>query len=227
MDVIAHRGFAGVDVENSLSALTDAADRADAVEFDVRLAADGVPVVFHDRTVDRLTDHAGAVADYEADELGRMCLAGTDDTIPTLGAVLDGLSGPIVPELKTDAVTDRLRSLLDGYPDPVLVSSFRPGPLSALADAFETAVLCAPANAEGLPEVAPAGFEAGLDVADDLDAAALHPHHSLCSPATVERAQTAGLAVNAWTIRSPETARAMAEADVDGVIADSPADVDR
>ena len=42
---------------------------ADGIEFDVRLSADGVPVVIHDRTLDRTTSGTGPVADRTFDEL--------------------------------------------------------------------------------------------------------------------------------------------------------------
>lgn len=224
MDVIAHRGFAATGVENARSTLREAVARADGVEFDVRLAADGEPVVFHDERVDRLTDREGCVADFTAAELGGMCLADTHEGIPALARVLDALTGPIVPELKTEAVPDRVVSLLAAYPDPVLVSSFRPSALEALPEAFDRAVLCGtPAMAADLPEGSPAGLDRGLAVARWLDAAAIHPHHSLCSPEAVADCHAAGLAVNAWTVRSRDVGRAMRKAGVDGAITDDPA----
>src|SRR3954463_888507 len=67
---VAHRGYSAVAPENTLPALTAAA-RAGAtyVEFDVRTTADGVPVVIHDRTVDRTTSGTGLVADLTMDEV--------------------------------------------------------------------------------------------------------------------------------------------------------------
>jgi glycerophosphoryl diester phosphodiesterase len=224
MDVIAHRGFADEGVENALSTLVAAADRADAVEFDVRLAADGEPVVIHDATVDRLTDAEGPVDSYTAAELGELSLRGTDEGIPTLQAVLEALSGPIVAELKTQTVPDRLVELLTDYDGPVTVSSFRAGTLRALPASIDRAVLCAPDDhGEPLPDGVTVGLEDGRSVATGLDAAGIHLHHSLCTPAAVADCQAAGLAVAAWTVRSRETAAAMRAAGVDAVIADSPA----
>ena len=61
--VIAHRGSSSEAPENTLHAF-EAAVRcgADAVELDVRLTADGAPVVIHDATLDRTTDRTGPVA---------------------------------------------------------------------------------------------------------------------------------------------------------------------
>jgi len=60
--IIAHRGFMRRFPENTLVAVKGAFDNgADAVEVDIRLSADGVPVVMHDATVDRTTNGHGAV----------------------------------------------------------------------------------------------------------------------------------------------------------------------
>lgn len=226
MDVIAHRGFAEAGVENALSTLVAAEGDADAVEFDVRAAADGVPVVFHDETVDRLTDATGAVTDFTAEELASLTLVGIDETIPRLSTVLDRLSGPIVPELKTRDGIERTVELLAGYDGPVLVSSFAPAALRALSDDFDRALLVAPpdgGHGPWLPEGAVTSISEAMALARELGCAAVHPHHSLCSTDAVADLQADGLAVNAWTIRSRETAEQVREAGVDGAIADSPA----
>lgn len=225
MDVIAHRGFAAEGVENSLPRLVAAAERADAVEFDVRLSRDDVPVVFHDERVDRLTEASGPVDAFAADELGELRLEGTDATIPTLEAVLEALSGPIVPELKVESVPTAVTEVLGAYEGPVLVSSFRPTALRALPPSLDRAILASPPTDDAdwsFPEGTPHTMDAAIEVAANLDASAIHPHTALCEPEAVDRAQGAGFAINAWTIRDRETAAAMRAAGVDGVIADSP-----
>jgi glycerophosphoryl diester phosphodiesterase len=63
VEIIAHRGFMRRFPENTLVAVRSAFDLgADAVEVDIRLSADGIPVVMHDETVDRTTDGRGAVS---------------------------------------------------------------------------------------------------------------------------------------------------------------------
>lgn len=226
MDLIAHRGFAEAGVENALSTLVAAEARADAVEFDVRLAADGVPVVFHDERVDRLTPASGRVEDFEAAELADLSLSDADATIPTLEAVLDALSGPIVPDLKVEAVPQGVADALVAYEGPVLASSFRPGVLADLPPTLDRAILASPPAEDSdwtFPEGLPTTMAAAIDVARDLDAAAIHPHTSLCDADAVAESRAAGFVVNAWTIRSRETARTMRRAGVDGIIADSPA----
>ena len=224
VEVIAHRGFAATGVENAPSTLVSADGLADAVEFDVRLSGDGEPVVVHDELVDRLTNRAGRVDSNPVAELTAMCLAGTDETIPRLEAVLDRLQGPIVPELKVTTVSERLVALLDRYEERVLVASFWPDALRALPERFDRALLVAPDDEKvDVPGDPPVGIESGLAVARDVDAVAIHPHHSLCTAETVAAAHDAGLAVNAWTVRSREEAARLRRLGVDGVIVDDPA----
>jgi glycerophosphoryl diester phosphodiesterase len=80
--VIGHRGAAATHPENTLSSIRAAHDAgARWVEFDVRLAADGAPVVIHDPTLDRIARRKARVA-----ALTSTALAAFD--VPTLGQVL-------------------------------------------------------------------------------------------------------------------------------------------
>ncbi|MDQ3754751.1 MAG: glycerophosphodiester phosphodiesterase, partial [Acidobacteriota bacterium] len=61
--IIGHRGASAVAPENTLGAFARALDDgADGIEFDVRLARDGVPIVIHDATLKRTALQDGAVA---------------------------------------------------------------------------------------------------------------------------------------------------------------------
>jgi glycerophosphoryl diester phosphodiesterase len=87
---IAHRGLWAEETspENSLGAFQAACAAGYAIELDVQLSADGEAVVFHDATLERMTGVDGRVCDHTSDDLGRMRLAGTDETIPTLADAL-------------------------------------------------------------------------------------------------------------------------------------------
>ena len=68
--VFAHRGGARLGPENTMLAFARGLDAgADGIECDVRLSADGIPVVIHDATLDRTTDRIGPVAALPASEL--------------------------------------------------------------------------------------------------------------------------------------------------------------
>lgn len=133
---IAHRGLhdstAGR-IENTLSAVSAAVKAGYSIEVDLQLAADGVPVVFHDYSMQRLTGEKDNVDAYSAAELGRIKIGSTEDTIPTLGQLLeivDGRSGLVIelkgqdPEKETGyaaAVDEQLAN----YHGPACVMSFK------------------------------------------------------------------------------------------------------
>jgi glycerophosphoryl diester phosphodiesterase len=69
----AHRGYAAHSIENTMTAFSKAIQyRADALELDVQISSDGVPVVIHDSTVDYSTTSTGNVKDFTAAELRAM-----------------------------------------------------------------------------------------------------------------------------------------------------------
>jgi glycerophosphoryl diester phosphodiesterase len=102
---IAHRGLHDMNqtrFENTFSAFEAAAQAGYAIECDVVLSADGVPMVFHDLTLERLTSETGDVIARTSAELGKLNIGGTADCIPTLAEALALVAGrvPIVIELK-------------------------------------------------------------------------------------------------------------------------------
>lgn len=76
---IAHRGYASAYPENTLIAL-DAARQAGArfVEVDIQLSADQVPVLFHDRDLQRLCQQTGAIHDYRFSQLEKFNVTDTE-----------------------------------------------------------------------------------------------------------------------------------------------------
>ncbi|MEF8852546.1 MAG: glycerophosphodiester phosphodiesterase [Haloarculaceae archaeon] len=217
MNCIAHRGFAGVNPENTLAAVRDAVERrddtgrADAVEVDVRRCGSGELVACHDATVDRTTDGSGAVGDHTAGELAALSVEGSDAGVPTARSVLEAVPEGVVchAELK-ERVGAGLETLVaDVDPDcEVVVSSF---------DADALAGVDSPPRAWLVVEAAGA-----VDRALELDCEALHPAVDVCDRALVERAHDAGLAVNAWTVTDPAETRRLRNLSVDGVITDFP-----
>jgi len=133
--VIAHRGASGRFPENTLLAFRKALEQgADAIELDVRLTKEGIPVVIHDPTVERTTDGTGMVGDMSLFAI-RELNAGCGESIPTLAEVLEEIQGtPFMVEIKEtragQAVVDAIRAADAG--DRVLVGSFESAPLGAV-----------------------------------------------------------------------------------------------
>lgn len=99
--VCAHRGHWGPLPENSLAAIR-AANRCDMVEVDVRLDATGTPFLFHDETLDRMTQVSGAADGVDPGFLSELRLyegAGgasaplTEEPVPKLEASFEALAG--------------------------------------------------------------------------------------------------------------------------------------
>lgn len=102
---VAHRGFHDMNKtrwENTLSAFAAAVERGYAIECDVHLSSDGVPVVIHDDDLKRLTGQDGFIWQRSAAELTALRIGGTSDHLPTLLEALDLVDGrvPMVVELK-------------------------------------------------------------------------------------------------------------------------------
>jgi glycerophosphoryl diester phosphodiesterase len=151
--LIAHRGGGDRAPENTLAGLAAAAAAGfRAVEFDVMLSADGVPVLMHDETLARTTDGQGRVCDTPAATLA--CLdagswfapAFAGEPVPTLAAAIAACQRlglwaniEIKPaagyEQATGAVVARqVQELWQGAMPPLL-SSFSPVALLAARDA--------------------------------------------------------------------------------------------
>lgn len=143
---IAHRALhdagAGV-IENSPAAIDRAVRAGYGIEIDLQLSADGVPMVFHDETLDRLTAERGPVRARTARELGDIRLNGSEDRIPTLAQVLGRIAGavPLLIELKDQsgglgqggtALEEATTRALADYTGDVAVMSFNPNMMAAM-----------------------------------------------------------------------------------------------
>jgi glycerophosphoryl diester phosphodiesterase len=120
--VIAHRGASREAPENTLAAFDEALRQGcDAIECDVQLSRDGVPVVYHDRTLTRAGGGRRRVARLAVDELTRLdpgrrfdrCFEG--EHIPTLEAVLERYARRtrLLVEIKTREGCARLERHLE------------------------------------------------------------------------------------------------------------------
>ena len=90
---IGHRGHSDT-LENTLMAFHQAIDMgADMLELDVRLTKDGVPVVFHDLGLNRISKKSGTVSNRTSKHLLNVALPG-GHRIPTLAQVLEGARRP-------------------------------------------------------------------------------------------------------------------------------------
>lgn len=150
--VIGHRGNCAHAPENTIESFAQAvAVGADAIELDVHLAADGVPVVFHDPHVSRTTTGAGEVAQMTFNELRALDAGarftpdkgktypyrGLGHRIPSLDEVLEAFPAiPLLIEIKTANASPAVRRAIENRhaEDRVLVESIEPAALAPFVD---------------------------------------------------------------------------------------------
>ncbi len=234
--VVGHRGAAALAPENTLEGIRyTAAQGIAAVEVDIALTKDGVPVLLHDERLDRTTNGRGALASHTLSELQQLDAGAWFDhrfagaRIPTLTGLIDtcldcrlALNAEIKPTRGTDAATAAAAAhlLADRWPadGPYLIfSSFS---MESLAVAKTTA--------PGIPRAAL--FSSGratnwLTTAADLDCVAVHVKHNRLSDTEVSSIKHAGLACGAYTVNDSKTARQLRERGVDYVFSDCPAEI--
>ena len=228
--IIGHRGARATAPENTLAGLRRAAALgARWVEVDVRLTADGVPVLLHDATLERTTTGHGPLAATTLAELEHWD-AGAGEPVPTLAAFLAAALGfgiGVNLELKVDAgepegapealaraTLAMARSLWPAETPPPLLSSFEPACLAAAAR-------LAPDWPRGLllEEIAPGWAETAARVGA---AAIIVDHAQLDSAATVARLAAGGRLVAVYTVNAPARARLLLSWGVTAVISDHP-----
>ncbi|MFC4068012.1 glycerophosphodiester phosphodiesterase [Actinoplanes subglobosus] len=225
---VAHRGYSTVAPENTLPAFA-AAVRAGAtvVEFDVRVTRDGVPVVIHDRTVDRTTDGHGRVWDLTYDEVaaldaGSWFGAGFSGLrVPSLAETLDLLAPAAVDllvEIKPPATLDEVKSVIALLAERDLLGR-------AVLQSFDADVVrkvrdVAPEVRRGLLLFR---FDAEtVELSRELGVSYCNPSVDdvLTGPETMAALAAAGIGVMPWTPNDIAQWRPLVEAGAAGLITD-------
>lgn len=239
MQVIAHRGGAGLRPENTLAAFQHAAQLgADILEMDLRVTADGAIVVIHDPTVERTTEGAGPVESMKLADLKRLDAGyrwspdagatfpyrGRGVRVPALEEVFRILPETrMVLEMKqfeppsVAALCELIRR--NGMQRKVLVASFADGALRAFRGAC--------------PEVATsmASFEARMFIVlfglytpsvPALQAPDRLREAVLVTPELLARARRRDVKLHAWTVNDEARLRELVRMGVDGVMTDFP-----
>lgn len=238
--VIGHRGASGLAPENTVAAFGLAVEQgADAIELDVRLSVDGVPVVFHDPVLERTTDGTGPLGERTAAELARLDAGyrfppdgqsfpwrGRGEGVPRLSDVLDHFpTTPLLIELKVAEAAGPVKELLRHYAaeSRVVIASFLEEALAPFRDGhFRTS-----APRRGIIALAlrsRLGFSAPR-IPDQAYAVPMRYKNLI--PVPTERfirvARQAGCPVHVWTVNRPADAATLWLRGVSGVITNFPA----
>ena len=213
--VVAHRGAPDRALENSLASFSLAvADRADMIEFDVRLSADGAPVVVHDARTGRTAKENVRVAAATASRLRGVRLK-NGEPLPFLSDVLDLVAGrvPLDIESKSPGAVGAIAvSLREAdYPGEVVVSS-----------GLRHECLAARSLLPGLPCGLVTGRPSASDIAFCLrhGLPSIHPDHRTLSVLRTRNVKAAGLVLVPYTVNDARTLFRLADAGADGVFSD-------
>jgi len=238
---VAHRGLSASFPENTARAFQESLQlNVDWIELDVIMTADDIVIVSHDTTAERCTDGSGAFRLKSLKEV-KMLDAGSwfatqfvGERIPTLNEVIDMVEPTttrLCIEIKGDAPEDYLVnaratvSLLRErqFLRQVSLSSFDPGCLIAIRE-WEPRLST---NFDPTPQD---GTLSAWELCQQCLVAGAnfisHKYETLM-PELIEEARSHGLAVWAWTVNDEEAMRQMAALEVDAILTDDAAQLQR
>ena len=213
-EIVAHRGVSIEAPENTIPAFQRAMELgADAVELDVRLTADGVPVVYHYFYLDEITALSGPIFEYTWKQLqGQRHFNSGHFSIPTLHEVLETLGGKIGLEIEIKGPepesSEKVAAVLHQFKqfwETIEVTSYEPTLLFDIHRRCPNLAtdLLFPRSEEWMK----------LDVVTYLaihraklaQARAVHLHPTQLSPEVVTSIRQQGIEVHSWEINDERT----------------------
>ncbi len=209
---VAHRGASDRALENSPSAFLQAvADAADMVEFDVRLSADGVPMVVHDARTGRTAMENLAVARTAAARLRRVRLK-NGEPLPSLEEVLAILRGTVAVNIESKVprgIAATARTLAESrYRGAVILSS-------ALREECLAARSLLPAVPCGLVTRRPSASDLAFCRRHGLSS--IHPDHRFLTVLRLRKIIGSGIPMVPYTVDDPAVAFRLIAAGAAGV----------
>lgn len=225
MNIIAHRGYAALYPENTVSAVRAASSGgeegrqippADLVEIDVRRCATGELVVYHDEGLEKLTGYEGRVAETPLSTLRDLTILDSGEPIPLFEDVLDAVDPetPLVVELKHAGMAEEVAEACEASGNDVILASFFEGVLRE----------CAAVSALSRAFVFDGDWDASLSTATDLGVEYVNAEYHLLlgHEERIDAAHDAGFEVNAWDVNDADAASRLRSHGIDGIVVDDP-----
>ncbi len=218
---IGHRGAKGHLAENTIASIQKAlALRVDGIEIDVHRCASGELVVFHDFTLDRMTNGTGEVSKFNYRELKKLKTKGNYE-IPTLAQVLAFVDNRCLlnVELKGHDTAKEAARIIKFYVDKkgweyknFLVSSFKE---DLLENVFNT-------NKDiPLGVLTDNNLERAVAFAKTINAVSIHVDYTMLTEEIVEDLKQ-NFKVFAFTVNNLNPLARIQSYGVDGIISDYP-----
>lgn len=205
-----HRGGPIVNPEATMEAFRDIRDNYPGmlIEFDVHRLADGVLVVWHDKTVDGVPVKDMTTAQWRNVRVERP-VGGGSVPAPFLNEVLTEFGNTdvtLVPELKADDALSAFIEVLWPYRSNVITQTFTAASTSVLVrSGFKAMQL----SSSWVPPIVPGAYAVGVK-------------HTLITPDNIKSAHDAGQYFWAWTVDDQDRMTDLFNMGVDGVMSNDP-----
>ncbi len=219
----AHRGASAYAPENTMAAFRlGVAMGANGIETDIRRTRDGVPVLFHDESLLRLTGTDRKIVDLTWAELSSVRIASPDgtvtDAVPRLTEFLEyvkDLPVALALEIKAEGMEAAVRQAIDGYgvADRCVVTAFRIGYLRRIKELD-------PAQKVGLLTREVSGVV--LASLKEIGAEQICPKADLVTPELVRDLHKDGFSVRAWGVRDAAVMEQVLRCGADGMTVNFP-----
>ncbi|MCB5293307.1 Glycerophosphoryl diester phosphodiesterase [Arthrobacter sp. SO3] len=230
---MAHRGFSLDGLENSMAAFRAAVELGFRhLETDVHTTADGVLLLFHDETLDRVTDGRGRISELPAETVALARIGGAEPiplfeelatTFPDVRINLDvkdwNSVAPLVAAIERHGLHDRvlIASFSDRRRRAVLDQLSRPAASSAGIVSNALFVLLGPVLPAALLRLTAGRALRGVHA---LQVPVSYGAVTVVTPGFLRRAHRHGLQVHVWTINEPTEMHRLLDLGVDGIVTD-------
>jgi glycerophosphoryl diester phosphodiesterase len=226
---MAHRGYSLDGLENSMAAFRAAVGLGYRyLETDVHTTADGVLLVFHDPSLDRVTDGQGRISRLPAATVARARIGGLEP-IPLFSELVAAFPGVRLNlDVKDWSSVRSLAAAIEqhGVHDQVLIASFSDRRRRAVLKLLSRPVagsagIVANALFMVLGPVLPAAvIRRALRGVHALQVPVRYGSVPVVTPGFVRRAHRHGLQVHVWTINDPAEMSRLLDLGVDGIVTD-------
>jgi glycerophosphoryl diester phosphodiesterase len=227
---IAHRGLhhakLGI-IENTGPAFEAAIGKGYGIECDVRPAADGLPIVFHDETLNRLIEGRGPVANVTGRQLKSLRHRTGGTAILTFAELLELVAGrvPLLVEIKSEwnppqkAFLGKIGAAASGYQGPIALMSFDPAVMAgikSLVPDIPRGIVSGSYTGSGWWK-RQVGRKRAASLRNFLESGPVSPDfyayevNALPTPITEYVRRVAGLPLFTWTVRSAKQRRIASE----------------
>ena len=220
---IGHRGAKGHVAENTIASIKKAIELgADGIEIDVFRCLTGEIVLFHDKTLDNLSNGTGYIEEKSLSELKELHILGSKHSIPTLEEVIKSIGKEVFLniELKGPDTSKGSLEMVNKYVKSgkiklsnILFSSFNWNELVKLRNLDSDVKIALITGEDPLEAISPAL---------SLNAIAINPNYKKLNKDNVQKIFSSGLKIYTWTVNNKLDIIKVKSLKVNGIITDFP-----